>query len=172
MSLLKRLLGRRELPGEAMAPLYAAVVARARDPSWYLQGGVPDTFDGRFDMLAAILSLVLIRLERDAATGRARAALLTESFIADMDGQLRERGVGDLIVGKHVGRTVAALGGRLAAYRAGIEDRDALADALRRNLYRGAPPGPEAVSWTAARLRDFHDRLATRDDAALMEGRL
>ena len=61
MSLLHRLFGaRRE---DAVQPLYDAVVARARAPHWYEAGGVPDTVDGRFDMVAAVLALVLQRQE-------------------------------------------------------------------------------------------------------------
>lgn len=62
MSLFSSLFSRKD-DRAALRPLYASVVARARQPHWYLDGSVPDTLDGRFDMVAAILSLVLLRLE-------------------------------------------------------------------------------------------------------------
>ena len=111
MSILSRLFPR-AADGAAMAPLYAAVVVEARRPGWYRDGGAPDTLDGRFDMVAAVLAVVLLRLD-DLGQADA-AARLTERFIDDMDAQLREQGIGDVVVGKHVGRMVAALGGRLA----------------------------------------------------------
>ena len=80
---------------------------------------MPDTLDGRFDMIAAILALVLLRLEAEGEAGRGPSVLLTEIFIDDMDGTLRQIGIGDYVVGKHVGRMMGALGGRLAAFRAG-----------------------------------------------------
>ena len=107
---------KRWLGGGAAAqpdPLYAAIVAQARAPDWYVAGAVPDTIDGRFDMVATVLALVLLRLEAEPA-GLAASARLTEQFVTDMDGQLREIGIGDVVVGKHMGRMMGALGGRLA----------------------------------------------------------
>jgi len=132
--------------GRALLPLYRAVVAAARRPVWYCAGGVPDTKEGRFDMVAAILSLVLLRLEAEGEAGRVPAARLAELFVDDMDGQLREEGIGDIVVGKHVGRMMGALGGRLGAFREGLSGGDLL-PAIHRNLFRGreAPPGAAAV---------------------------
>src|SRR4051812_44073201 len=76
-------------PREALRPLWHAIVERSRDPMWYREGGVPDTVPGRFDMIAAILALVLLRLEPEPGTAREQV-LLTELFVEDMDGQLRE----------------------------------------------------------------------------------
>src|SRR3954466_6652403 len=74
----------------ALRPLYAAIVERARDPAWYRDGGVPDTLDGRFEMVSAMLALVLLRLEGGGEAAAAPAALLAETFVEDMDGTLRE----------------------------------------------------------------------------------
>ncbi|MDR6144609.1 cytochrome b pre-mRNA-processing protein 3 [Sphingomonas sp. SORGH_AS870] len=159
--------------GNEALPLYNAVVLRAREPHWYVEGAVPDTVDGRFDMIAAILSLVLIRLERESE-GAALAARLTERFVTDMDGQLRELGIGDIVVGKHIGRMMAMLGGRLTAYRDGLAGEGAALDAaLLRNLYRGdAPAGPDAVAHVRDRMRDLSERLAAVSLARLRMGEL
>ena len=79
MGVWDRLFGRKDR--DALTPLYNAVVAEARRPDWYLAGKVPDTLDGRFDMVAAVLSLVLLRLEEEGEAGRAPSAFLTESFV-------------------------------------------------------------------------------------------
>lgn len=126
------------------AALYAAVVARARQPHWFIEGAVADTVDGRFDMIAAVLAMVMLRLESDQA-GVAAATHLSEAFVDDMDPQLREIGIGDLLVGKHVGRMMGMLGGRLGAYRDGLAEGD-IKPALVRNLYRGEAPAPEALA--------------------------
>jgi cytochrome b pre-mRNA-processing protein 3 len=148
----------------ALAPLYAAIVAEGRDPFWYREGQVPDTIDGRFDMIAAITALVLLRLEAEGEAGRVPGVLLTETFIDDMDASLRQIGIGDYIVGKHVGRMTSALGGRLAAFRDARES-ESLAGAARRNIFHESPPSDAALALVAGRL----ERLAEGLDAASPE---
>ena len=167
MNWIAKLLGRQD---EEALPLYAAVVARARAPHWYDRGAVPDTVDGRFDMVAAILSLVLLRLEQDEAAA-GPSARLTERFVDDMDGQLREIGIGDIIVGKHIGRMMSMLGGRLGAYREGLAAGD-LDVALIRNVYRGDAPERPALRHVAAALLAFRDALAATPTTTLIEGSL
>ncbi|MEP9402982.1 ubiquinol-cytochrome C chaperone family protein [Sphingomonas sp. VNH70] len=149
---------RREPPPREAAALYAAVVARGRAPHWYVEGAVPDTIDGRFDMIAAVLSMVMLRLESEPAAA-VSAASLAECFVDDMDGQLRQIGFGDMVVGKHIGRMMAMLGGRIGAYRDGLAE-GGLEAALVRNLYRGTDPGAAPLAHVATRLRAFHAALA------------
>lgn len=146
------------------------MVARAREPHWYVEGGVPDTLDGRFDMVAAVLAMVLLRLERDPADAAA-AVGLTERFVEDMDAQVRQIGFGDMVVGKHVGRMMGMLGGRLGAYRDGLAGGD-LEAALRRNLYRGASPDAPQVAHVGGRLAAFRAALEEAPSAALLAGQL
>lgn len=155
-------------PGPADA-LYASAVAEARRPHWYLAGQVADTIDGRFDMVALVLSLVLIRLEEDDQAQL--CADLTERFISDMDGSLRQDGIGDQVVGKHVGRMVAALGGRLGAYRDNRGDDAGFADALRRNLWRGEPVSDAAVGFVVAETRRVAGRLDATPLVDLVAGK-
>ncbi len=155
---------------EAGLALYSAIVARARQPHWYVEGAVPDTVDGRFDMIAAVLTMVLLRLESDPA-GAALAVQLTERFIADMDGQLRELGVGDVVVGKHVGQMMAMLGGRLGAYRDGLATGDMDA-ALVRNLYRGAAPDAAAVAHVREALLAWRGEVEATSIEALAAGEI
>jgi len=155
MTLLQRLFGR---PEPATLALYQTVVAHARRPHWYETGAVPDTIDGRFDMIAAVLALVLLRLEGEPA-GVAPSTELAECFIRDMDGQLREIGMGDVVVGKHMGKMMGMLGGRLGAYRTGLAE-GSLAPALVRNLYRGQTPGAAALAHVEAMLLRLRDSLA------------
>lgn len=160
------------LPGDA---LYRSVVAIARQPRWYTAGQVADTLDGRFDMVALILSLVMLRLEREGEASAQFTADLVERFVADMDGSLREIGVGDLVVGKHVGEMMGALGGRLGAYRDALAldaAPEALAAALTRNLYRGNAPNADALAWTEQQVRTIAQRLASLSLDRLQDGNL
>ena len=169
---LKTLFGIGADPRAALLPLYGAVVAEARRPVWYAQMGVPDTLDGRFDMVAAILALVLLRLEAEGERGREPSARLTEVFIEDMDGQLREIGVGDVIVGKHIGNMMAAMGGRLTAYREAIVDPAALGQALVRNLWRGEPGADARPMLVAEAMQAFAGRLTRCSLDSLLAGNL
>lgn len=146
-------------PREARRPLWNAVVATARAPHWYAQGTVPDTLDGRFDMISLVMALVLHRIDEDPAEGLA-GVQLTELFVNDMDGQMRQIGFGDMVVGKQVGRMMSALGGRLGAYRA-ADGSDELKQALVRNLWRGNEPAAAGIAHVMAEVAALRGALAT-----------
>src|SRR3546814_16090251 len=92
-SSLRKLFTSEPDPREARRPLWDAVVATARAPHWYAGGTVPDTLDGRFDMISLVLALVLHRIDDDPEQGLA-GVQLTELFVNDMDGRSEERRVG------------------------------------------------------------------------------
>lgn len=161
----------RDNPNAQMQPLYNAIVREGRQLAWYEEAQVPDSLDGRFDMIAAIFSLVLIRLEKDQARGQ-ELAWLTELFIRDMDGQLRQIGIGDMIVGKHVGRMMGALGGRVGAYREALEQGADLRAAIVRNIFRGEKPEDAALDILASRLSAFHAALQASEADAIIAGQL
>src|SRR3546814_19915455 len=112
--------------------------------------------------------MVLLRVEGDPA-GSVPGTHLAERFVDDMDGQLREIGIGDIIVGKHIGRMMSMLGGRLGAYRAGLAEGD-LAPALVRNLYRGTAPAHPAPAHTRDRLPPFLAALDAQGTQPLPDG--
>ena len=155
--------------------LYRAIVDAGRQPHWYIEGRVPDTIDGRFAVITGLLCMVLLRLEHEQ--GRAHDSVeLTEIFVDDMDGQLREIGIGDMIVGKHVGRMMGALGGRLGAYRGALKlpdaaRPDAFETVTARNLYAEAPDDA-ALGHTAAALLAFYDRLSAMAADEIVSGRI
>lgn len=152
-------------PREARRPLWNAVVATAREPHWYLAGGVPDTLDGRFDMVSLILALVLHRIDEDPEQALAGVEL-TELFVGDMDGQMRQIGFGDMVVGKQVGRMVGALGGRLGAYRA-ADGSEELKAALVRNLWRGKNAPEAGLAHVLAEVAALRSALAAMPIEAL-----
>lgn len=168
VNLLSRLF-RTTDPRGALRPLWHRAVEISREPEWYADCGVADTVPGRFDMVTAVLSLVLLRLDQ---LGRgAETALLTELFVEDMDGQLRESGVGDIVVGKHMGKLMATLGGRLGAYGGALAAGDdaALVEALGRNVTLNEGATPVAL---AARLRVLSAGLTATVEEDLLAGRI
>lgn len=169
MNLFKRLFVRED-DRASVRPLYAAIAAQARQPHWYVEGEVPDTVDGRFEMVTVILALVLIRLDAIGDAGAIPAALLAEVFVEDMDGQLRQLGMGDVVVGKHIGKMMSALGGRLGAYRTGLAGEAPMDAALVRNLYGGVTPSPKALTHVEASARAILDGLSHRSLETLLAG--
>ena len=99
-----------------LSPAYAAIMAQARKPDHYGAGAVPDSFDGRFDMLAVHVHLVLRRLRSDGVARDDIGQALFDMFFRDMDQAMREAGVGDLGVGKKIRKMAQAFYGRAAAY--------------------------------------------------------
>jgi cytochrome b pre-mRNA-processing protein 3 len=169
LALLSRLFGERKQRAR-LDPLYAAVVAAGRAPAWYIAGRVPDTIEGRFDMIASLLALVLLRLEREGEEGKSESVLLTEAFIDDMDGSLRQIGIGDFAVGKHIGRLMGALGGRLQAFRETIAQGGDFEAEAARNIFRDSPPDGEALAFVARGLKSFAAGLGERSREHLLRG--
>jgi cytochrome b pre-mRNA-processing protein 3 len=169
MSFLSRILNP---PPPPLADLWQWVTETARQPHFYLRHAVDDTVNGRFDMVALVTCLVLIRLEEMDL--RRENALLTERFVDDMDGSLRDIGIGDLVIGKHMGKVMSALGGRLGVYRTALAPRAApelLTEAIARNVYRGAPP-EGAAEDLAAEARALKARIDATPTEALLAGRI
>ena len=169
MNLLARLFHREPDPKDALRPLWQRVTELAREPYYYARCGVADSVAGRFDMICAVLAVVLLRMEREPALVDP-SVRLTELFVEDMDGQLREFGVGDIVVGKHVGKLVSAMGGRLGAYRAGLAgDEAAMAEAVTRNVTLTEDGSADCV---AGRLRMLAARLDNTGAEALLAGEI
>src|SRR5207248_6769533 len=110
----------------------------------YASGGVPDSIDGRFEMIALHDYLVLRRLRGKGSEAERLAQAVVDALFADLDASLREMGAGDLGVGRRVKAMATAFYGRLAAYEAGEKAGD-LAGAFRRNLFGTVTPTTEQL---------------------------
>jgi cytochrome b pre-mRNA-processing protein 3 len=113
--------------------LHTLLVARARDPVFFREFAVPDTLDGRFDLLTLHAWLALEHLRGDAAQG------LTDALFIGFDEAMREQGAGDMGLGRKMRQFAEAYYGRLRAYGAAADEAE-LGAAIARNLYRGARP--------------------------------
>lgn len=132
------------------AALYDAIVAAARQPEMFITHDLPDTLDGRFDVLVLHLFLVLERLKSEPEHIKQD---LIDYFFLEMDRNLREMGVGDVSVGKKVRKMAEAFYGRIKAYSSSLElDKAALAESLQRNIYAGIknPKAAGLALWVIA----------------------
>ncbi len=160
---------------DAARALYVAVVEQARAPVFYARLGVPDSVDGRFELLLLHCFLAMRRLRGLEEQGAALSQTLFDTLIYDMDQSLRESGVGDLKVGPRLRQMAEAFYGRMKAYDAGLaaEDGGELEEALRRNLYGTlAEPAAEGPATIAAYLRRQEAALAKQKPAELLRGEM
>jgi cytochrome b pre-mRNA-processing protein 3 len=131
LNLLRKSAARKEFA----ARLEVQLMARARDPVFFRELTIPDTMDGRFDLVALHGWLALERLK--GAGMEAAAQALTDILFIGFDESLREQGIGDMGMGRRMKAFANAFFGRLAAY-SGAKDQAMLAEALAKNVWRGA----------------------------------
>ena len=166
----RRWLGRDRLEGPARA-LYETAVGQARLPAFYGALGVPDTLDGRFELVALHGFLLMRRLRSVEPGGAALGQGLFDIMFADMDASLREMGAGDLGVGRRVKTMAKGFLGRVAAYDAALAGSEPLAAALGRNLYGTATPVPGTVETLAGYVESAAKMLAEQRCSDLLAGR-
>ncbi len=168
----------RQRNGENQARnLYLTIVDQARRADFYSDCGVPDSIDGRFELVALHAFLVLHRLKRDNDRTAQLAQRLFDILFRDMDASLRELGVGDLSVGPRIKVMAKGLYGRIAAYEAGLDawpeaGPEPLMGALRRNLYGTVEPSVPTLQVMAGYVRREAANLAAQGVDALIEGRV
>lgn len=157
--------------------LYGAIVAQARQPAFYTDFSIPDTVEGRLEVLMLHIFLVCRRLKDEAPEGRAVSQEVFDAFLDDMDRTLREMGIGDLSVPKKMKKIGQGFYDRTAAYDAALsEPGEALSKALARNIfarYEGmsAPQeGPVATDALAAYVRATAAVLAATPTAEFARG--
>ena len=172
LAILKRIFA----PGpahEAAERLHGAIAARARNPWFYEALGVPDTLDGRFDLMALEAFLVFEALDGRGAEQRALAQKTCDIMFAAFDDAVRSLGVGDMGVPRKMKALAGAYLGRIEAYRAALgKDEAALHEALLRNIYRGAEPPQGALISLAGYIYKERERLRALPGEAFFAGRL
>ena len=170
--MLKRMRDRKASRASAAA-LYGQVVARARSAGFYADAGVPDTLDGRFELIALHAFIVLRRLRTEPGRTGALAQSLFDTMFDDMDRCLREMGAGDLGVGRRVKFMASSFLGRVKAYEDGLEGGDdALRSALLRNLYGTVQAPPDGAAAMARYTRDQIRAVDAQPLDELIEGRV
>jgi cytochrome b pre-mRNA-processing protein 3 len=151
--------------------LFEAVTALARRPSWYVEGHVSDTLDGRFAVLTTITALVLVRLELQGEEGDRVSVALTERFIAVMESEHRELGLGDPTLGKTVRKLVGMLARRTELWRSAAAGETDWVEAARESLYKEGVPA-EALRHSAEALTELHRKLVETALGELEQGKI
>ena len=148
------------------AALFEAATAEARRPAWYAEAGVPDTLDGRFAVLATVMALLLVRLEREGDDGNALSVVLTERFIEVMESEHRELGLGDPTLGKTVRKLVGMLAKRTELWREAKACSTDWSSATAESLRGGVDEAAERLTRTLA------DRIDSASLAELQQGHI
>jgi cytochrome b pre-mRNA-processing protein 3 len=145
-------LTRRQPHDTTATDLYGRLVAHARTPAFYAVHGVPDTPEGRLELIVLHLVLMLRRLAKDGEPGSSLSRAISETFVTDMDDCMREMGVSDISVARKVKKVAAALFDRIRDYGAALDkgDRDTLSALIARHIQE-AP----AITAGANRIADF-----------------
>ncbi len=152
-------------------PLFESAVAEARQRHWYVEGGVPDTLDGRFAMLATVCALLSVRLESLAGGGAEQSAALTERFVEAMDAEHRQMGINDPTLGKRVRKMVGSLARRVGEWRSVTAGGAGWEAQARLSVYGDAPVKDKQVAHSAEQLQQLWQRLRSSPDSDVLEGK-
>jgi cytochrome b pre-mRNA-processing protein 3 len=165
---------RRTPRDDTITSLYGTIVAQARAPAFYQIYGVPDTVNGRFEMIVLHAMMLLHRLKAEPAQARELGQAIFDIFCQDMDANLREMGVGDLAVPRTMRQFGEAFYGRQAAYEAALatDGQATLVQALARNAFGSGPEPADGAVRLAVYVREAVRHLAAQDGAALNRGDL
>ena len=150
---------------------YRLVVEQARQPVFFAECGVPDTLDGRFELICLHAFLYLHRLKSERPRTKALAQAFFDTMFGDLDRTLRDLGTGDLRVGREVKRMAQGFYGRIRAYQYGIMADDAvLGAALARNLFGTVAASPATLETMTLYVRRAADDLRSQGAAELLTG--
>lgn len=152
--------------------IYNSVVEQARRPEFYESLDIPDTMDGRFDLIVLHAGLYLPRLKNVKAEGKRLAQAMFDQMFANLEFNLRELGVGDMGVPRHMKGMVSAFYGRVSVYDAALRDGDTagLRGALLRNIYRNGDVEPARVDSLASYVRAAAESLNAAEDDVIAAG--
>ncbi len=166
---------RRENPSETAAiAMYGSIVAQARTATFYSELGVPDSLNGRFDMIILHAMLVMRRLrDEPTETDHTLSQALFDYMFKDMDRSLREVGVGDMSIGKHIKKMAKAFYGRAEEYEKGLDQNDeTFLEALKNNLYRTETPTQTQTQLLMQYVRSTEKALKSISFEDIIAGRL
>jgi cytochrome b pre-mRNA-processing protein 3 len=171
---MKSGLFRRSPNSGSIDALYGAIVAQARSAVFYRSYGVPDTVNGRLEMVLIHTFLLSRRSRRGPDNLQRIGQAVFDLFCDDMDANLREMGVGDLAVPKQMRKIGEAFYGRARAYDAALDadDMGGLTEAVLRNVYAGEPQQREGAERLAAYIKTADDELAHAEDTDLVQGHM
>ncbi len=152
--------------------LFNALVTEAQGKHWFLEGQVPDTVNGRFAILATIIALATVRLEKEGESGRDATVALTERLVETLDAEIREMGLGDPTIGKQVRKLIGAVASRVERWRPVVVSDQPWTEEVQRSTYGDDPAPAAALAHTESELRALWNRLETSSVDELNAGRI
>lgn len=152
--------------------MFQLAVAQARQPSWFIEGEVPDTVNGRFAVLATIIALLTLRLEGEGEAGQEASVALTERLVETLDAEIREMGLGDPTLGKQVRRLVGAVSGRVDRWRDLVATGEPWTSEVQQSIYLDEAASADAVEYSESALRQLWQRLTDSSLDDLVDGRM
>lgn len=156
---------------DASSALYVACVDQARSPVFFVRYGVPDTVDGRFDLIILHTMLLMRRLRKQGKAAADVSQATLNLMFADMDRNLREMGVGDLSVGRQVKKMAKAFYGRAEAWEEAMDvGLDQLAPVLGETLYRSSDTPDVPAQQLAAYVLKADAHLSEQSIEVLVSG--
>ncbi len=165
---LKALLGLDKPYEETALLLYGAIVAQARQPFFYSDLKVPDTVEGRYDMIIMHAFLLFHRLKIENDKARELGQVVFDTMFKDIDQSLREMGVGDMGIGPRIKKMASSFYGRVAAYDKALEvdGNDELEQAIARNVFNKTEADELALRHLGTYMRGNieHLKLLSMDD--------
>jgi cytochrome b pre-mRNA-processing protein 3 len=163
-----------DLYESAALRVYETLLNRVNTAVFYTQWDVPDTLDGRFDLLCLHMFLVMEHMLAVADQGQAKAfnQALFDVMFANMDQTLRQRGIGDMGVPKHMRRMMKGFNGRMHAYAAVINDDSALEETVRRNIYNDDTNNEHGVKMLLRYVRNLRHALDSQNIEDMMNGQI
>lgn len=134
--------------------LFARVMGQVRQPGFYLVGGVADTIDGRFDLMAMHVAALVHGLRQQGEAGALAARALEEAMFANLDIGMREEGISDMGVPRRMKTLTEAWFGRLRAYLTAFQSgsTESYRDVVVRNVFRGEEGHTGTVNGMASYL--------------------
>ncbi|HJP68464.1 MAG TPA: ubiquinol-cytochrome C chaperone family protein [Sphingomicrobium sp.] len=157
-------------PGRG-ASLFESITEAARRPHWYVEGQIPDTFDGRFALLSTITALAIVRVEREGRAGDRVSVALTERFIEVMESEHRELGLGDPTLGRTVRKLVSLLARKVDLWRKATQGEADWFAASRESLYKSELE-PDALRRSAEALKQLWSELSKTGLNELEQGKI
>jgi cytochrome b pre-mRNA-processing protein 3 len=152
--------------------LFDLAVEEARQTHWFVEGAVPDTVNGRFAVLATVVALITVRLERGGAEGEQASVGLTERLVEALDTEIREMGLGDPALGKQVRKLVGSVAARVERWRPLADSEDGWTEEVRRSLYMDGGVDASALAHSRSEIENLWRRLLDSSVAGLVQGRI
>ena len=152
--------------------IYQKIVEFSRNKIFYTKFNVPDTIDGRFDMLVLITIIVVFRLSKIKDEGIKLSQKIFDIVFKDLDFSLRELGAGDVSVANNMKKLISSYMGRQKIYLKAFKNDDEkfLAMAFKNNIFRNNDQKENLIILLSINIFKINKKLHLIEDKKILEG--